>query len=83
MILGGELDDLPEQAFYLVGNIDDVVEKAAKLYSIKIKFLENLIKSYESVKQNPGQGKQVSLNLETLTRTLSFELFKRTEEKQR
>ena len=31
MILGGELDDLPEQAFYLVGNIDEVVEKAAKL----------------------------------------------------
>jgi F-type H+-transporting ATPase subunit beta len=31
MILAGELDDLPEQAFYLVGNIDEVVEKAAKL----------------------------------------------------
>ena len=31
MILGGELDALPEQAFYLVGNIDEVVEKAAKL----------------------------------------------------
>src|SRR6056300_83505 len=31
MILGGELDDLPEQAFYLVGNVDEVVEKAAKL----------------------------------------------------
>jgi F-type H+-transporting ATPase subunit beta len=31
MILGGELDDLPEQAFYLVGNIDEAVEKAAKL----------------------------------------------------
>ena len=31
MILNGELDDLPEQAFYLVGNIDEVVEKAAKL----------------------------------------------------
>merc|ERR1719261_1604501 len=28
MILNGELDDLPEQAFYLVGNIDEVVEKA-------------------------------------------------------
>jgi F-type H+-transporting ATPase subunit beta len=31
MVLGGELDDLPEQAFYLVGNIDEAVEKAAKL----------------------------------------------------
>ena len=31
MILGGELDDLPEQSFYLVGNIDEAVEKAAKL----------------------------------------------------
>ena len=31
MILGGELDSLPEQAFYLVGNIDEAVEKAAKL----------------------------------------------------
>ena len=31
MILSGELDDLPEQAFYLVGNIDEAVEKVAKL----------------------------------------------------
>jgi F-type H+-transporting ATPase subunit beta len=31
MILGGEVDDLPEQAFYLVGNIDEAVEKASKL----------------------------------------------------
>jgi F-type H+-transporting ATPase subunit beta len=31
LILAGELDDLPEQAFYLVGNADEVVEKAAKL----------------------------------------------------
>ncbi len=30
-ILSGELDDLPEQAFYLVGNIDDVKAKAQKL----------------------------------------------------
>ena len=29
MILNGELDDLPEQSFYLVGNIDEAVEKAA------------------------------------------------------
>jgi F-type H+-transporting ATPase subunit beta len=29
MILNGELDDLPEQAFYLVGNIDEAFEKAA------------------------------------------------------
>jgi F-type H+-transporting ATPase subunit beta len=28
MILNGELDDLSEQAFYLVGNIDDVIQKA-------------------------------------------------------
>jgi F-type H+-transporting ATPase subunit beta len=31
MILAGELDDLPEQAFYLVGNIDQVRAKAEKL----------------------------------------------------
>jgi F-type H+/Na+-transporting ATPase subunit beta len=30
-ILSGKLDDLPEQAFYLVGNIDDVKAKAKKL----------------------------------------------------
>jgi F-type H+-transporting ATPase subunit beta len=30
-ILGGEFDTLPEQAFYLVGPIEDVIEKAAKL----------------------------------------------------
>jgi F-type H+/Na+-transporting ATPase subunit beta len=30
-ILDGEVDDLPEQAFYLVGNLDMVKEKAAKL----------------------------------------------------
>jgi len=29
MILNGELDDLPEQAFYLVGNIDEALDKAA------------------------------------------------------
>ncbi len=27
----GKYDDLPEQAFYLVGNIEMVKEKAAKL----------------------------------------------------
>nr|ATJ02884.1 ATP synthase CF1 subunit beta [Porphyridium purpureum] len=31
MLLSGEFDDLPEQAFYLVGNIDEAIEKAAKL----------------------------------------------------
>jgi F-type H+-transporting ATPase subunit beta len=30
-ILSGKLDDLPEQAFYLVGNIDDAKAKAAQL----------------------------------------------------
>ena len=30
-ILNGELDDLPEQSFYLVGNIDEAIEKAQKL----------------------------------------------------
>jgi len=27
-IVGGELDDVPEQAFLNVGGVDDVVEKA-------------------------------------------------------
>jgi F-type H+-transporting ATPase subunit beta len=30
-ILSGDLDDLPEQAFYLVGDIDEAIAKAAKL----------------------------------------------------
>ena len=30
-ILSGELDDLPEQAFYLVGNIDEAIAKAEKM----------------------------------------------------
>jgi F-type H+-transporting ATPase subunit beta len=30
-ILNGELDDLPEQAFYLVGDINEAKEKGAKL----------------------------------------------------
>ncbi len=33
MILSGELDDLPEAAFYLVGNIDQVKAKAEKIRS--------------------------------------------------
>lgn len=31
MILAGELDDLPEQAFYMVGDIDQVIAKAEKM----------------------------------------------------
>nr|YP_009394137.1 ATP synthase CF1 subunit beta [Rhodomela confervoides]ARW62699.1 ATP synthase CF1 subunit beta [Rhodomela confervoides] len=31
MILKGELDDLPEQAFYLVGNIEEAINKAETL----------------------------------------------------
>jgi F-type H+-transporting ATPase subunit beta len=31
MVLDGELDELPEQAFYLVGNIDEAMEKAETL----------------------------------------------------
>jgi F-type H+-transporting ATPase subunit beta len=30
-ILSGELDNLPEQAFYLVGNIDEAIAKAEKM----------------------------------------------------
>jgi F-type H+-transporting ATPase subunit beta len=32
-ILAGELDDLPEQAFYLVGNINEAIAKAEKIKS--------------------------------------------------
>ena len=35
MILSGELDDLPEQAFYLVGDIDEAISKADSLKSEK------------------------------------------------
>ena len=31
MILGGDLDDLPEQSFYLVGNLDEAIAKAETL----------------------------------------------------
>jgi F-type H+-transporting ATPase subunit beta len=31
MIVDGELDHIPEQAFYMVGGIDEVIEKAKKL----------------------------------------------------
>ena len=31
MVLTGDLDDLPEQAFYLVGNIDEAIAKAETL----------------------------------------------------
>ena len=31
MIISGELDHLPEQAFYMVGSIDEAIEKARKL----------------------------------------------------
>nr|ANB40185.1 CF1 beta subunit of ATP synthase [Koshicola spirodelophila] len=31
MVLDGNLDDLPEQSFYLVGNIDEAISKAASL----------------------------------------------------
>jgi F-type H+/Na+-transporting ATPase subunit beta len=33
MILAGELDDLPEQAFYLVGDINEAIAKAEKMKS--------------------------------------------------
>jgi F-type H+-transporting ATPase subunit beta len=31
MVLKGELDSLPEQAFYLVGNIDEAIAKAESM----------------------------------------------------
>jgi len=31
MILNGELDDLPEQSFYLVGDINEAIQKAEGL----------------------------------------------------
>ena len=31
LILGGDLDDLPEQSFYLVGNLDEAIAKAETL----------------------------------------------------
>ena len=30
-VVAGEFDDLPEQAFYMVGGIEEVVESAKKL----------------------------------------------------
>ena len=31
MIVSGELDNLPEQAFYMVGGIEEAIEKAKTL----------------------------------------------------
>ncbi|HRA81133.1 MAG TPA: F0F1 ATP synthase subunit beta, partial [Thauera sp.] len=31
MIVDGELDSMPEQAFYMVGGIEEAIEKAKKL----------------------------------------------------
>ena len=31
MIVSGELDHLPEQAFYMVGSIDEAIEKAERM----------------------------------------------------
>jgi F-type H+-transporting ATPase subunit beta len=40
IILRGDLDDLPEQAFYLVGNIDEAITKSTSLEaSIEFIFL--------------------------------------------
>jgi F-type H+-transporting ATPase subunit beta len=36
IILRGELDDLPEQSFYLVGNITEAIAKARKLFVVVI-----------------------------------------------
>ena len=30
-IINGDYDDIPEQAFYMVGSIDEVVEKSKEL----------------------------------------------------
>jgi len=30
MIVAGELDEVPEQAFYMTGSLDEVMEKAEK-----------------------------------------------------
>jgi F-type H+-transporting ATPase subunit beta len=30
-VLGGECDDIPEQAFFMVGDIDEALEKAKTL----------------------------------------------------
>jgi F-type H+-transporting ATPase subunit beta len=30
-ILAGDFDDMPEQAFYMVGSIEEAVEKASKM----------------------------------------------------
>jgi len=40
--LSGELDALPEQAFYMVGNIDEAIPKSKKLKA-KASFLSSLL----------------------------------------
>merc|ERR1711981_1206813 len=38
IILNGELDELPEQTFYLVGNIDEAISKASSLKTLNHNF---------------------------------------------
>jgi F-type H+-transporting ATPase subunit beta len=38
IILGGKMDDLPEQAFYLVGNIDEAIAKSSSLKALLLDF---------------------------------------------
>ena len=50
MVLDGELDDLPEQSFYLVGNIDEVIAKAVSLKASSSLILKNL--NFDSIEWN-------------------------------
>jgi F-type H+-transporting ATPase subunit beta len=51
IILCGELDELPEQAFYLVGNIDEAVEKAVSLKAGSLSLVIRKISILEPFKQ--------------------------------
>merc|ERR1711881_667487 len=44
IILGGELDELPEQAFYLVGNIDEAITKASASKTLNHNFYKLFMK---------------------------------------
>ena len=66
MILDGELDELPEQAFYLVGNIDEAIEKAKEVFAAELEGKP------EEMKEKIMEGKLASYFKEQILMEQSF-----------
>jgi F-type H+/Na+-transporting ATPase subunit beta len=57
-VVEGKHDDLPEQAFYLVGNIDEAIEKARKLSGEEADEAEQDTDEQEPVAASAGEGEE-------------------------